>query len=132
MAIVAFLIAWTPHALRRIQVLSLQRKCLEHTAPPDRIVFDTRQTSLPQLTRSDPDFIAIPLRSGEITAMGWSPSYWREFYTRISSGGALGSLGTAFLHRLTSRGGNVRLVAAMVDEDYGRLELSYIVIKPGT
>src|SRR5206468_739510 len=105
-AVGVFLAAWGPRTWQQYQLLSLQRKCLDYTAPASQIVFDDRKDSLPQLRRSDPEVLPGMAKSAHV---GRVPLVWQQYYARISPPG-LQSHGTAFLHRLRSPSGNQRLV----------------------
>ena len=105
---IASAVAITPKLFRHWQILSLQRQCLEYTAPPNQIVFDTRTNSFPKLQRSDPDLV-----SGSILAVpcvGRIPSIWRSYRSFLSPLSPPNGLATLFAHRLLSPGGIVRLV----------------------
>ena len=107
LAAIGFVVTSTPSVIRRVQLLTLQQKCLDYTAPADQIVFDTRTNSFPKLQRSDPDLISGNM--GTVPCVGKVPSTWRSYraFLPLSPPKALA---TVFTHRLLSPSGIERLV----------------------
>ena len=101
-------VAITPKLFRHWQLLSLQRQCLDYTAPSDQIVFDTRTNSFPKLQRSDPDLISGNM--GTVPCVGRIPSIWRSYRSFLSPLSPPNGLATVFTHRLLSPSGIERLV----------------------
>jgi hypothetical protein len=104
-AVVAALLL--PDVIHRSELLALQRKCMDYTAPPDSIVFDSRVASLPQLQRSDPDLVSGTLNGTPY--VGRVPSAWQLYAGKLAAPGVRPH-GTAFLHRMRNSSGHEFLV----------------------
>jgi hypothetical protein len=110
--VLASLIAWrlAPRAWRQARLLYWQNKCMNYTAPADRVVFSSTQRLSPP---DDP---------------------WTRFYSLLSPPGSQ-SAGTIFVGALTSPNGNRRLVAVECFPDPSTadwLYLSPIAVVPGS
>jgi hypothetical protein len=106
-------VLWLPIAFRKIQLLSLQRQCLNYSASPESIVFDSRSASLPQLSRSDPDLKTWPMLNGGMAIIR-IPTTWTHYYAENTCSALLNCLGTPYLHRMQSPSGHERLIAASI------------------
>ena len=105
---IGFVVTSTPSVIRRVQLLTLQRKLLDYTAPADQIIFDTRTNSFPKLQRSDPNLISGNM--GAVPCVGRVPSTWRSYRSFLSPLSPPNALATVFTHRLLSPSGIERLV----------------------
>ena len=103
--------AWSfPHLFQKWTLLSLQNRCLNYTAPPDRIAFDTR--ALSQYARSDPDYHMV--NRPEMSFVGYAPKLCYQFQFMRSGSYIVPDAFPAFLHRRKSPAGNERLVQVMI------------------
>jgi hypothetical protein len=98
----------------RIQDLSHQSRCLTYSPNPDMVVYTNDPTEKATLLAKGGGYTdQLPFLNLRPTkALIHWPSAWQQYTHGVQSSGV------AFLHRLTSRSGNVRLVAIEVSPSF--------------
>jgi hypothetical protein len=111
-------IHWFPLLREHVLLQLLQRRCLNHTAGPDEVVFEPDPAAAKRLF-SDKRYQAAP-RSSPCAFL--VPQYWSDLYARLSPPG-LRSDATVFLGRMSTADGQEFLVA--IDLTFNALPHSY-------
>jgi hypothetical protein len=107
---------YLPIVRQRVQLLSLQRECLNHTEPEDRVVYEEDRSAVSQLLQR-PDYSRYVSRwvRGNASPAIYTPACWHPYalgarlYAAVGrANGGLGAI--VFLHERRSSGGERRLV----------------------
>ena len=117
---------WAPPLWRHAQLLYWQRQCLNYTAPPDQVVYESDPTAAAKLLAS-----SKACRTDASGAAYLVPEAWESFYSLLSPPGGR-SQGTVFLHRLRRPDGVERLLAVdLIDADNPSM-FHASIFQPGT
>lgn len=110
---------WGPAAVSHLKMLELQRRCLAY-APPERVMYDDDPRQVPRLLQT-PGFVpshpAVQKPRGAF-ALYDNPVF--QSYQQAVTGAGRPVAPAVFMHRLTSPGGNKRLVV-----------VSFTLVPPG-
>jgi hypothetical protein len=101
-------ITWGLPLARHVRRLSLQQKCLGYSPFTDMVVYSDDPAEMKELLAAGGGYTDWPPLSGRTDAVIHEPKVWQDYQPYLRGGGV------AFLHRLTSPGGNARMVAIEV------------------
>jgi len=112
---------FAPAAMRQVQLLSRERKCLNYSASTDQVIYEEDPIKAAELMIGNTEYAMYPINREPppfecpvfTNAAAHVPACWREYQsiTMIGMIQAASRYGTiAFLHERTSPSGNRRLV----------------------